>query len=286
VSKFILNSLHYSRGNEDFHDRAGYFEDPFQEFHRASTRLCRSVGQRLRDETERLDLSRVAACVACTTGLSPIYADVDEYNRHFRRHVFEAAGIEPEMIVNAYECAGWGYTLRHLEKYAQGREVLILIMDLNLPFYRSSVRNSIWENSGFGLTILNISIQADETDDLLTGHTRTANGYFEYVRATKAFADRYADAKVSMPFFPATQRRVISQYFGARRLPDLHDEYGHCFGSDPWIGLVRHFQATPETADRAEILVSSFALAGYYCAARISTSPQLRLSSRETLLAA
>jgi len=283
MGTILLKSVHYSKANEEFHNPVQFLHRPISEFERASELLFDGISRRLRAQTAHLDLSLFSACVACSTGLSPNYSEFNEYNRLFRRRIYEKSGIEPTMYITSYECANWGYLLRYLQRQPDTQNILMLILDVNLPYFEASIYNAAWERSGFGLTILNLTLNPGPEDHLLLGHTKTENGYFEFLRGIKSFADKFPDLRLSMPFFPAAQRRLLAQSFGARALPDRHDEYGHCFGSDPWIGLIRHLKADP-SARRSDLITASFALGGYYCAARVSLWEDIRVSSDESLL--
>jgi hypothetical protein len=219
--------------------------------------------------------SRIAEFICCSTGISPAFDETETYNGAFRQGIAEASGVEPTMLVTGYECASWGYVLRYLQHSREARTILMVIMDVNLPYLSQFDYNPAWGKSGFGVAILRLRIEPDYSDHLLVSHTTSENGLFEFVRAVKSFADQHPRLRVALPFFPKATQPAVSRPFGARALPDLHDEYGHCFGSDPWLSIIRTRADSPGSVG-PEVLAASFALAGYYCAARILLSPTLR----------
>jgi hypothetical protein len=277
VTTIRLNDLHYSTALQAFHDPGRFLEDPRAELDRAAQRLGDAVGQRLRAAVAHLDGGALPHCVLSTTGLSPACSESTTLNRLLRQGIFAAAGIAPSLFLNGYQCANWGYLLRYFQDLADVRELLVLILDVNLPPLADAWHHPVWENSGFGLTILNFELKPGPSDDVLASHTAMGKPFFEFLSGVRAFADRHPDVPISMPFLPPIQHRIMAQSLGRRALPNRHGEYGHCFGSDPWIGLARQIETTGAVPD--QIIAASFALSGYYCAARVGLAANIRVSS-------
>lgn len=75
-----------------------------------------------------------------------------------------------------------------------------------------------------------------------------------------------------MPFFPDTTRLTLRKFLGeVAILPHFHEEYGHCFGSDPWISLVKHFEGS-RRAGEEHVLAASLALNGYFSTAHVTVA--------------
>jgi len=198
----------------------------------------------------------------------------------FRRRLRAVTSTEPP-LVNAYECAGWGYIFRHLQRLspARRRPLLLTIADVDVLNLRSWEYGAKWGRSGFGLTTLFVDWYESDEDTVLAGSARSDNAWLEFGRRLAAFAARHKDARLLPPFFPEPLRAQLEQILPKDRLsPNLHATYGHSFGSDPWIGVVASARAERPASDEP-IVLASLALNGYFCAARVSTTPQTRLSA-------
>jgi hypothetical protein len=176
MGTILINGIHYYKINEDLHDPDRYVRTFVPEFERASDRLCDAIGLTVRQQTDHLDPNSFSACVACSTGLSATYVELEKYNSRFRERVHLESGIEPSLFVTGYECANWGYLLRYFRTPAVRQRILVLILDVNLPYLEASKYNQAWEKSGFGLGILDLSLEPGPDGDLLTSHTTTENG--------------------------------------------------------------------------------------------------------------
>jgi hypothetical protein len=184
----------------------------------------------------------------------------------------------PLAIMNAYECAGWGYILRHaLAQRPRPRRVACTIVDLNLldvEFWRSSPH---WGGSGFGIGVLLLELGEQAERDLVVGHAKTPNMLAEFALAVRkaAEASPAASPRVGLPFFPAHVSEMFDRVIrGIERLPDQHGRLGHCFGSDPWILALQH--AASGVAER-RLHACSVALNGYWAVADVEVDPDARL---------
>lgn len=188
---------------------------------------------------------------------------------HFERNM----GLTP-IITCAYECAGWGYILRTALRAGLTGRFMIVINDVNIPAHSYWTFNPYWGKSGFGITVITLDLSASDMDHLVVeAHERSyALRAFRTSLARQA-ADR-PNAIVSSPFFPMPTSRV---YRAIAKIPqeldNLHDEFGHCFGSDPWIGLIVN-QAQSTTN---EAVIGSLALNGYFSVAALQMDPNAHL---------
>jgi len=198
----------------------------------------------------------------------------------FRRRLRAVTGNEPP-LVNAYECAGWGYIFRHLQRLspARRRPLLLTIADVDVLNLQGWEYGAQWGRSGFGLTTLCVDGYDSSEDTVLTGSARSDKAWLEFARRLAAFAARYQDARVFPPFFPEPLRAQLEHILPKDRLsPNLHSIYGHSFGGDPWIGVVASARER-RPAEAGPVIVASLALNGYFCAARIALTPETRLSA-------
>lgn len=177
-----------------------------------------------------------------------------------------ATGIERTSMTNAYECAAWGYGLRHLGScQPEARNILVTIFDINVLGLEFWKRSNHWGHSGFGITTIALERGAGN-DDLQVGHCGSGNNLVEFGRATRSAAGDTFGGRVALPFFSDDMgqplRRILSNY---DLLPDRHSQMGHVFGADPWLAILLEAQQRKIAAGGENILLGSLAFRGYYC---------------------
>ncbi|WDE09093.1 hypothetical protein SG34_030455 [Thalassomonas viridans] len=200
---------------------------------------------------------------------------------------------QPDTFVNAYECASWGYSLRHylkveslkveslkVESLKQGeleqeqpRYMIVSILDANVYNFDFWVYNENWEHSGFGITTVILEVTAPLTDELTIGSAVTHNSVAEFATVVRRTMMKKPGATVALPFFPVNVQQMFEKLLrGQPSLPDLHASYGHCFGSDPWLSLLNHGLSNKlEQPER--FMACSVALNGYYTIADLMLTP-------------
>lgn len=178
----------------------------------------------------------------------------------------------PDTYINAYECASWGYSLRHYLKYAEPgktRFLLVSILDANLydlTFWRY---NENWHESGFGITTLLIEVCGELSDELVTQCALTHNAMAEFATVVRRTVTNKEDVCLALPFFPDHIQDMFNKLLAKQwRLPDLHHQWGHCFGSDPWLSILCHsLENPPQQAQK--YMAASLALNGYFAMAEV-----------------
>lgn len=205
---------------------------------------------------------------------STIAAKLAEYGSH-----------QPDTYINAYECASWGYSIRHYLRQdqlnqRQSKYMMVSIIDANvydLEFWRY---NDHWQHSGFGITTVILEVDGPLSDELTIGSAVTHNGVAEFATVVRRTVAKKPGAVVALPFFPSNVQKMFEKLLrGQPRLPDLHAEHGHCFGSDPWLSLLHHGLNCDHENGRARVtepqrfMACSVALNGYYCIAELMLKP-------------
>ena len=197
----------------------------------------------------------------------------------------KAGAQYPDTFVNAYECASWGYSLRHYLKHqhrtgksdASSRFLMVSIIDANvynLEFWRY---NEHWEHSGFGITTLLLEVTGELTDELTIMSAATHNSMAEFATVVRRTATKKTHSTLAMPFFPENIQTMFTNLLGGKsRLPDLHADWGHCFGSDPWLSILTHALDNPINAPTS-FLACSLALNGYFALAEVVVTPATQL---------
>ena len=190
----------------------------------------------------------------------------------------EHGSHQPDTFINAYECASWGYSLRHYLKQdslaqKQTKYMIVSIIDANVYDFEFWRYNDHWEHSGFGITTVILEVQAPLTDELTIGSAKTHNGVAEFATVVRRTMQKKPGATVALPFFPVNVQNMFEKLLrGQPSLPDLHADHGHCFGSDPWLSLLTHALVNKiEVPQR--FMACSVALNGYYAIAELMMTP-------------
>ena len=196
-----------------------------------------------------------------------IAAQLQEYGVH-----------QPDTFVNAYECASWGYSLRHYLKQAeleqrQAKYMIVSIIDANVYDFEFWRYNKHWQHSGFGITTVILEVESPLMDEITIGSAVTHNGVAEFATIVRRTMMKKAGAVVALPFFPVNVQIMFEKLLrGQPRLPDLHAKHGHCFGADPWLSLLTH-GLNNKIEQPQRFMACSVALNGYYAIAELMLTP-------------
>lgn len=181
----------------------------------------------------------------------------------------------PLCYINAYECTGWGYILRLMQQLQLfDQAVLISILDVNAFDMTCWNQHEQWGNSGFGLATLQVQLSKHDhsASDTLQISASTGNNPFNHF-ALAVRKQLMADETIcaAMPFFPqATQilfDRILSRF---PHLSDRHPQWGHCFGSDPWLSMILSHRDGYDFSQHQHVLACSLAYSGYYSLAKLT----------------
>jgi hypothetical protein len=178
-------------------------------------------------------------------------------------------------IVNAYLCAGWGFVLRHAMRNTSLRRLALCIVDLDLHDMQWQLEHPTIGRSGFGMSTLLFELPAGPAAPPQCGGPFANSAFTEFVMALRGHGQAHGVAPTFMPFTqPAlhgTAQRVLA---GGSLAPNRYDTWGHCFGSDPWIGLIEWLpQAAPQAPTR--VLAGAIGFNGYYTLSGIDVAPGL-----------
>jgi hypothetical protein len=177
----------------------------------------------------------------------------------------------PRSFTHAYECACWGYCLNyHLLHKPHEKSLVISIMDVNSLEMSYWTSNAQWGKSGFGITTLCFEIADEQSGPMLhTGMAFGGNNIIAFASVAKQVVREFKASTLSLPFFPDKMSIPVRRSLkGVDLLKERHADYGHAFGSDPWISFIRDHAEVDRSGQR--IVFGSLALRGYYCFADIS----------------
>lgn len=194
----------------------------------------------------------------------------------------EGCGTRPLAMLRAYECSGWGFALRFLAEHTEARHVMITIVDVDL--HRSSLLGGEehWGRSGFGLTTLLLELPVCRTTRLTIGRSDRRAGtwgsdtraFANLVHAVRQRRDAGKQAQIFVHFMAKHIRGALEKTVGTDCIsPNRFNEYGHCFGADPWIGMIEWAQACPADAP-VSVTAASLSNNGYYTLCDLTLTPQ------------
>jgi hypothetical protein len=203
--------------------------------------------------------------------------------------MFSAAAVDPEAVMaaetevprsftHAYECACWGFCLSyHLQHKPHDKLLIISIMDVNSMEMSYWTSNAQWGKSGFGLMTLCFELTGDDCGNLLhTGMGFGGNDIIAFASIAKQVVRDFKATTLSLPFFPEKISIPVRRSLkGIELLSERHSDYGHAFGSDPWISFIRDHAESDKSGQR--IVFGSLALRGYYCFADIFIAPNINV---------
>ena len=196
----------------------------------------------------------------------------------------EHGSNQADTFINAYECASWGFSLRHYLQQSltpSPRFLLVSIIDANiydLEFWRY---NEHWHQSGFGITTVLLEVTKEVTDELVTQGAATHNSMAEFATVVRRSVTGRENCTLAMPFFPQDIQQMFNKLLAKQhRLPDLHQDWGHCFGADPWLSILSHCLDHKVTQPQ-QYLACSLALNGYFAMAEVTVTPQTQFIRQE-----
>lgn len=183
-------------------------------------------------------------------------------------------GYAPLCYINAYECTGWGYILRLAERLnLRDQPILISILDVNAFGMSCWNQHEQWGQSGFGLATLLVRLaptSAAASGALQISASTGANPFNHFALAVRKQLLADAGLCAVMPFFPrATQAlfdRILESF---PHLPDRHPQWGHCFGSDPWLSIILSHREGYDLHQHGQMLACSLAYSGYFSLAKV-----------------
>lgn len=183
--------------------------------------------------------------------------------------------MPPSVYLDAYECASWGYALRYFcQRNMLASAVLISIIDIDFfdfEFWKSSPH---WGKSGFGLITLYFeNFDKDIGNKIIVGCSSVNNPITEFAFTVRDIMKKNETFISALPFFPDNSKNILDRVIAKNsRLPDLHDKWGHSFGSDPWISIIEHYKENSIKKNTNKFLACSLALNGYFAIAKIEVS--------------
>lgn len=202
-----------------------------------------------------------------TTLNSPYRSDPALGRDLYQAELAVHAGRAPDLAVNMYECTNWAFLLRYAQRKVRhaGRShrICLQIVDADIHGLKAAWSTKAYGNARFGILNLMLWMTPDVPEDAVeVGAGPVDRSMMKFSAGLRRLGGLWPHARIAGPFFPEPVRDVFRRSVpGPMLLPDRHDDYGHCFGADPWIavGLDR-----PGRDGADDYCLGSLALSGYY----------------------
>lgn len=190
------------------------------------------------------------------------------------------SGLRPIGHLHTYMCTGWGYALRWLSRHTDARLAMICIVDVDVHDMSYHRQHQHIGKLGFAITTLLVRLADDRQVTAETGGPYAESAFKEFVRAVRLHNARHTPAVTFIPFFgPGLSGIAARMLEGGVLGTNRHAHYGHCFGSDPWIGLIEWVEAHPLQAP-VNVTAGAVALSGYYTVCDLGVSPRTLVGTR------
>lgn len=213
--------------------------------------------------------------VLCTTSLS-IYIGAElALSGRLCDAVAAKCGVRPVGIAPAYQCAGWGFALRGLAPHAGRRQLAVTILDVDIHDLHGCRALPLIGKVGYGVTTLLFEIPSGAALPTCDGPYPNS-AFNEFIHAVRKQHRTRGRTRTFIPFLTSSLEAVARRLIGADTLaPNLHTSYGHCWGSDPWIGLIEALDEG-SCAPGEELTVGSVAYGGYFALSNVHVQPNAR----------
>jgi hypothetical protein len=186
--------------------------------------------------------------------------------------IHKACDLYPLTLVHSYECAGWSYALRFLADHARTRKAILVVIDIDIVNLGFFLDHPLIGKSGFGITSILLQLPAHGGEVVFVDGPYDGSGFKEFIRAIRSFRTEMSVERTFLPFFRDDLAEIAARILGRESLgPNLAPEFGHCFGSDAWIGIIRSMAGNPVTEPR-RVIAATLAYHGYMglCTAKIT----------------
>ncbi|MET0383292.1 MAG: hypothetical protein ABW032_07715 [Burkholderiaceae bacterium] len=220
------------------------------------------------------------ALVVVSTIMSQSISMQPRGQARFLDAVERACGLRPQALMNAYMCVGWAFALRHFVRHTDAKRLAVAIVDLDVHNLDWHLRHPVIGPSGFGVSTLLFELPDDRGAPPVCSGPHANSAFNDFVMALKAHQARHGAQPTFIPFtveaLAATARRVLAE---GSLGPNRNAAYGHCFGADPWIGLIEWLAASPPDGERTAV-AGAIGFNGYYGFAPVRVAPCTRAELR------
>lgn len=226
--------------------------------------LANMVVAQLRSIDAKLDEEPFEFLI-CSTVLSGFIGGSPLIAEKFFDLIEEGVGHRPSGIVQTYMCTGWAYALRFIGRHTTVRRALIVLVDVELDNLRYHLKQSAIGTLGFGVSTLLFSLPEERGTLAQTGGPFPDSAFKEFVMAVRSRHAKQGRKFTFGPFLKGEMGNMLDRLLGPadQLAPNRNEELGHCFGADPFIGIIDRLKSHP--LDRPEdVTAGAIAFNGYY----------------------
>lgn len=222
----------------------------------------------------------MADLILTSTVISGAFSGSQAVGRRLFDTIESGCGVRPIGHLHTYMCTGWGYALRWFSRHTDARLVMISIVDVDVHDMSYHRQHQHIGKLGFAITTLLVRLADDRRVTAETGGPYEESAFKEFIRAVRIHNARHTPSVTFIPFFGPGLSGIAAKVLGGEALgQNRHELYGHCFGSDPWIGLIEWVEANP-LRDPVNVTAGAVALSGYYTVCDLGVSPQTLVGTR------
>lgn len=220
--------------------------------------------------------------IICTTTLSKMLTGWDRQAQGLFDQLEARTGLRPAALVQAYQCAGWGFAMRFAVRHTAERRLLLSIVDADLHEMMGAGYEAAIDKIGFGVTTVALEL-APELPTLRCEGPFPNHGFTELLHAVCHLHEKHGPTPTFLPFLQEGLAAIAQRCVGEPLARNRHAVYGHTFGADPWIGLSEWLQ-TERPADEREVTLGAFAFDGYFTVGNFQVGPHTAVELRTDAL--
>ena len=187
-------------------------------------------------------------------------------------------GCRPVGILHSYMCTGWGYAIRFFGQHVRVSHLTVVVVDVDVHDFNFRRAHAPIGWFGFGVTTAVLRLPGEGDAALMCGGPYQGSAFNELIRAMKML---YAQGRPPLSFVPYLRDdmiRIVRRVLGEDGLaPNRYEDFGHCFGSDTWIGVIDELLQRPP-AQAYEVAMGAIAFNGYFCVCRLQVGPATAVS--------
>lgn len=239
------------------------------------------IGQDIAETTQRFGDTPMAYSMAVSTIMDMPFTSGFVTWPDIARDIARHTPHVPSNFTASYECAGWGFALDYAARRCpEGGRVLLVVADLNMldiSFWRG---NENWGHSGFGISTVVLNLPPVHERRLRTRVAKSAQGMGEFCADLRKWLAQSPAELANVPFLPKEMSGIYDHFLPSERvMPDLHAQWGHCFGSDTWISFIDAYERGLLNA-HTPYCATSASLRGYWTLADCTVSPDATIGFR------
>ncbi len=216
----------------------------------------------------------------CSTSLSKVFSSRPQHVQKLLDRLQAHGGVSGAGLLQAYQCAAWGWALRFAATRSDKRFLVLSIVDADLHELWDAGFEPMIGKLGYGVSTVGLELPPGMALPRCEGPFAN-RGFTDLLHAVRARHKQFGRTPTFLPFLTEGLAAIAQRTIGADVLaPNKHARYGHVFGADPWIGLIEWLQAQPVSGP-TPVTLGAFAYDGYFTLADLEVGPQTLVELHE-----